>query len=183
LWKQLTLDVSKVSCKDRLRVRLSIAVVLIFAGTVFPVLIATYGVWGLVKFWLIPWLVFHFWFSTFTLTQHTSPDILWKADDHWNAAQAQLCGTVHCNYPQWIEFLCHDINYHIPHHISTAIPSYNLRLAHQSLRQNWGPYLKECNFSWSLIKQIISQCYLYSSAKQEWESRVKKSSDRGNRSM
>lgn len=40
-----------------------------------------------------------------------------------------------------IEILCHDINVHIPHHISPRIPSYNLRAAHQSLRQNWGQVL------------------------------------------
>lgn len=37
-----------------------------------------------------------------------------------------------------IEVLCHDINVHIPHHISPRIPSYNLRAAHQSLQENWG---------------------------------------------
>lgn len=37
-----------------------------------------------------------------------------------------------------IEILCHDINVHIPHHISSRIPSYNLRAAHKSLQENWG---------------------------------------------
>lgn len=37
-----------------------------------------------------------------------------------------------------IEILCHDINVHIPHHISPKIPSYNLRAAHKSLQENWG---------------------------------------------
>jgi omega-6 fatty acid desaturase (delta-12 desaturase) len=81
---------------------------------------------------------------------------------------AQLSGTVHCDYPRWVEILCHDINVHIPHHISTAIPSYNLRLAHRSLQQNWGVYLRECRFSWSLIKQITEQCHLYSSDRGYW---------------
>lgn len=39
--------------------------------------------------------------------------------------------------------LCHDISVHIPHHISQKIPSYNLRLAHESLVKNWG---KVCLF-------------------------------------
>lgn len=37
-----------------------------------------------------------------------------------------------------IEILCHDINVHIPHHISPRIPSYNLRAAHESIQENWG---------------------------------------------
>ncbi|HEY9653457.1 MAG TPA: fatty acid desaturase, partial [Coleofasciculaceae cyanobacterium] len=44
---------------------------------------------------------------------------------------------------------------------STAIPSYNLRLAHQSLKQQWGDKLCESRFSWSLMKQITDQCHLY----------------------
>ncbi len=37
-----------------------------------------------------------------------------------------------------IEFLTHDISVHVPHHVSSKIPWYNLRLAHNSLKQNWG---------------------------------------------
>jgi omega-6 fatty acid desaturase (delta-12 desaturase) len=143
-------------------VKLSISVVLVFAAIAFPILIATTGSWGFVKFWLMPWLVYHFWMSTFTLVHHTAPEIPFHATGKWDAAKAQLSGTVHCDYPRWVEFLCHDINVHVPHHISTAIPSYNLRLAHRSLQQNWGVYLhNECRFSWSLIKQITDQCHLY----------------------
>lgn len=39
--------------------------------------------------------------STFTMVHHTAPHIPFKSSEEWNAAQAQLNGTVHCNYPQW----------------------------------------------------------------------------------
>ena len=161
-WAVLHFDLSQFPVKDRKKVKLSVSVVVIFAAIAFPLLIATTGVWGFVKFWLLPWLVYHFWMSTFTLVHHTEPDIPFHADSQWHEASAQLCGTVHCDYPRWVEVLCHDINVHIPHHISTAIPSYNLRLAHRSLQQNWGAYLHdEYRFSWSLMKQITDQCHLY----------------------
>jgi omega-6 fatty acid desaturase (delta-12 desaturase) len=161
-WAGLHFDLSQFPVKDREKVKLSISVVLVFAAIAFPILIATTGSWGFVKFWLMPWLVYHFWMSTFTLVHHTAPEIPFHATGKWDAAKAQLSGTVHCDYPRWVEFLCHDINVHVPHHISTAIPSYNLRLAHRSLQQNWGVYLhNECRFSWSLIKQITDQCHLY----------------------
>jgi len=38
---------------------------------------------------------------------------------------------------RWVEVLCHDINVHIPTTFP-RYPSYNLRLAHRSLQQNWG---------------------------------------------
>jgi len=160
-WAGLHFDLSQFQSKDRDKVKLSIAVVLVFAAIAFPILVATTGVWGFVKFWLLPWLVFHFWMSTFTLVHHTAPEIPFHLDDKWNAATAQLSGTVHCDYPRWVASLCHDINVHIPHHISTAIPSYNLRLAHRSLQQNWAPYLHERQFSWSLMREITNQCHLY----------------------
>ncbi|MCU0550740.1 MAG: fatty acid desaturase, partial [Leptolyngbya sp. Prado105] len=89
------------------------------------------------------------------------PDIQFKEPEEWDAAQAQLFGTVHCDYPKWVEFLCHDINVHIPHHLSTAIPSYNLRLADSSLVKTWGTKLRRYQFSWGLMKEITDQCHLY----------------------
>ncbi|MEM1394240.1 MAG: fatty acid desaturase, partial [Cyanobacteria bacterium P01_H01_bin.150] len=92
----------------------------------------------------------------------TAPDIAFVPASEWDAVKAQLSGTVHCNYPKWVEFLCHDINVHVPHHISTAIPSYNLRMAYKSLQENWGSYLyPECTFSVSLMKYITDRCHLY----------------------
>lgn len=161
-WAGLHFDVSQFSLKDRGKMKLSVSVVLVFAAIALPTLIATTGLWGLVKFWLMPWLAYHFWMSTFTLVHHTAPQIPFYKPEQWDAATSQLSGSVHCNYPRWVEFLCHDINVHVPHHISTAIPSYNLRLAHRSLQQNWSNHLcQESQFSWSLIKQITEHCHLY----------------------
>lgn len=147
--------------KKRQQVKLSVSAVLGFAAVFFPTLIATTGLVGLVKFWLMPWLAYHFWLSTFTLIHHTADDIPFVPVAEWNAAESQLMGTVHCSYPHWIEVLCHDINVHVPHHISTAIPSYKLRLAHQSLKENWGDYIRERNFSFSLMKSVVGGCHLY----------------------
>lgn len=160
-WALVHFNLSNYNKRDYGKVKLSIAVVVGFAAIVFPTLLFTVGVWGFVKFWLLPWLVYHFWMSTFTLVHHTLPDIQFREPEEWDAAQAQLFGTVHCDYPRWIEFLCHDINVHIPHHLSTAIPSYNLRLAHQSLVKNWGTKLRHRQFSWGLMKEITDRCHLY----------------------
>ena len=95
----------------------------------FPAIVANFGWFGLVKYWLMPWLGYHFWMSTFTIVHHTAPHIPFKAGDDWDAAQAQLSGTVHCDFPRWVEFLCHDISWHVPHHVASNIPWYNLRKA------------------------------------------------------
>ncbi len=160
-WAGIHFNPAKVDAKDQNKVRLSVTVVVVFAAIAFPLMMFTLGFGGVIKFWLMPWLVYHFWMSTFTLVHHTAPDIDFQEPEQWDAARAQLSGTVHCDYPMWVEGLCHHINVHVPHHLSTAIPSYNLRQAHQSLRQNWGDYLYECRFSWSLMKTITDKCHLY----------------------
>jgi acyl-lipid omega-6 desaturase (Delta-12 desaturase) len=161
-WAMIHFDPNNFLEKDRPKIKQSITVVAIFAAIVFPSLIITSGIWGVVKFWLLPWLVYHFWMSTFTYVHHTAPDVPFNRASKWNEAIAQLSGTIHCNYPGWVEFLCHDINVHVPHHISTAIPSYNLRLAYSSIKENWSEYLHdECDFSWSLMKQLTDECQLY----------------------
>ncbi len=163
-WAVVHFDWRNFKPKEQSSVKLSVAVVALFAAIAFPSLIATSGIWGFVKFWLIPWLVYHFWMSTFTIVHHTASDVPFLEASKWNAGIAQLFGSIHCDYPRWVEFLCHDINVHVPHHISTAIPSYNLRMAYRSIQENWGTYLHdECRFSWSLMKQITDQCQLYRS--------------------
>lgn len=150
--------------KEKEQIRYSVLVVLIGSAIGFPLLIATTGFWGLIKFWFIPWLVYHFWMSTFTLVHHTTPDIGFFPAEKWNEAKAQLSGTVHCEYPFWVEFLCHDINVHIPHHICRSIPSYNLREAYKIIKQYWGDECKESKFSWALMKEITDNCHLHSNS-------------------
>jgi len=160
-WALLHFKLSNFAERDQGKVKLSIAVVVLFAAITFPTLIWTTGIWGFVKFWLMPWLVYHFWMSTFTIVHHTIPEIKFQPAHCWSAGDAQLKGTVHCDYPKWVEVLCHDINVHIPHHLSVAIPSYNLRKAHASIRENWGTVIHERKFGWPLMKKIGDVCHLY----------------------
>ena len=160
-WAGMHFNPNKVAERDRSKVVLSVAVVGAFAAVFFPVMLLTTGLWGIISFWLMPWLVYHFWMSTFTIVHHTLPEIPFRHAEDWSAVESQLAGTVHCTYPRWVEILCHDINVHVPHHISVAIPSYNLRLAHQSLSDQWGEHLVTTRFSWPLMRQVVEQCHLY----------------------
>ncbi|MDV3347407.1 fatty acid desaturase [Leptothoe sp. ISB3NOV94-8A] len=153
-WYELNLKRSTLSTEECSKVRLSSVLVYLFAVVALAWLYYLGGIWAMGKFWLLPWLVFHFWLSTFTRVHHSAVDIPWRVGEEWNNAEAQLYGTVHCRYPRWVEFLCHDINIHIPHHISTAIPHYHLRMAHTSLKRNWGEYMRESEFSWHLFWQM-----------------------------
>ncbi len=160
-WAVLHFNLQNFEPRDRARVSRSIALVAVFALIFFPSLWLLAGPWGIVKYWLMPWLGYHFWMSTFTLVHHTVPEIPFRHQADWHEAEAQLAGTLHCDYPRWVEWLCHDINVHVPHHISVGIPSYNLRPAFAALQQEWGPVIKQTRFSWGLMKRIIGDCHLY----------------------
>lgn len=164
-WGILHFDMSQFLPHEKPKAKLSITVVALFALVFFPTLLITTGVWGVIKFWLMPWLFYHFWMSTFTVVHHTATDIQFRPAQEWSEAEAQLAGTVHCTYPKWVEILCHDINVHIPHHVSTAIPSYNLRKVHEYMKDEWGSYMKERVFSWELMQSIADNCHLYDSEK------------------
>ncbi|KAL0013531.1 hypothetical protein SO802_000600 [Lithocarpus litseifolius] len=160
-WLMWHFNLNKFRPSELKRVKISLACVFAFIAIGWPLIIYKMGIMGWVKFWLMPWLGYHFWMSVFTMVHHTAPHIPFKYSNEWNAAQAQLNGTIHCDYPRWVEILCHDISVHIPHHISPRIPSYNLRAAHKSLQENWGKYLNEATWNWRLMKTILTECHVY----------------------
>jgi acyl-lipid omega-6 desaturase (Delta-12 desaturase) len=160
-WALIHFDLDNYHERDRAKANFSNWFVIIGGLIGLPLLAYFTGPWGVVKFWLMPWLVYHFWMSTFTIVHHTLPEIPFREPEDWNEAEAQLLGTVHCEYPAWVEFLCHHINVHIPHHLSVGIPSYNLRAAHNCLKEIWGDRLVERQFNWALMKEITDNCHLY----------------------
>lgn len=87
------------------QVKVSLAAVYGFMALAFPAIIYYTGITGFFKFWLMPWLGYHFWMSTFTVVHHTAPHIPFKDAEEWDAAQAQLSGTVHCDFPRWYVLL------------------------------------------------------------------------------
>lgn len=160
-WLKLHFDPASFTPKQLKKVYVSWAVCFVFAASLWTWLIATMGVWGWVKFWLMPWMGYHFWMSTFTLVHHTAPHIPFRTEDKYHGAQAKLGGTVHCDFPKWVEVLCHDINVHVPHHLSAKIPFYHLRAATDSLRKNWGEYMTECTFNWRMMRNFFTEIHLY----------------------
>jgi len=88
---------------NRRRIIFSLAAVYAFGAIFFPTLIANLGMWGLVKFWLIPFIAYHFYMATFTSWVYRVPftkDVSIK----FSIAFPQ-------KLPRWVNFLTNDINY------------------------------------------------------------------------
>lgn len=167
-WLLWHFDLKKYRPQEQTKVKISLAAVAAFGVFVLAPLLVLQGPVAFVKWWLLPWLGFHFWMSTFTLVHHTAPHIPFRASREWSAVSAQLSGTVHCEYPAWVDFLCHDISVHIPHHVSTRIPSYNLRMAYDVLQKNFDKHLNKAVFGLPLISTIIGECNLFDADKKKW---------------
>lgn len=88
---------------NRLRIIISLIAVHAFAAVFFPTLIMNLGVWGVVKFWLLPWLAYHFWMSTFTSWVYHVPFTKDVSVKFSIAFPSKL--------PRWVNFLTNDINY------------------------------------------------------------------------
>lgn len=126
--------------------------------------ISFYG--SLWKLYVMPFLVFQFWLSTFTYFHHRNPrGAGWKEPEDWTKVYGSLFATVHVSFPAWIEWLVLDINWHIPHHVSPLIPWYNLRRCTIALFQAYGDRLCSDEFSWQLWKETTTECHLYDKVK------------------
>lgn len=81
----------------------SMAAVYTFMGIFFPALLFQLGVWGLVKFWLLPFLAYHFWMSTFFSWVYRVP--------FTKDVSIKFSISFPTKLPRWVNVLTNDINY------------------------------------------------------------------------
>lgn len=128
-------DLQQFSAEQQTKSRISILSVQLFSLVLFTTLFYTVGFWGIVKYWVIPWLIVHFWKNT--LRQYIV-----------NVVDIKNEKLIHYRYPMFVEFFSCDANYLVPHYLSTAIPSYNYRIAHDALfSSEWGRYFELRNWA------------------------------------
>jgi len=114
------------------------------------------------KLYVVPFLVFQFWLSTFTYFHHRHPrGAGWKENSDWTRLYGSLFATVHVDYPSWVEFLTLDINWHLPHHVSPLIPWYNLRKCTYALFAAYGDQLQRDELTWKLWWETTTLCHVY----------------------
>lgn len=152
-----------VFAKDREKayVKFSIGCVLAFSVVFFPLMIYYTGIWGVVKYWVMPWLVSYGWFSITTFMHHTHPKVPFLDRRKWSPVSSNICMTVYCRFPRWMEFFGHDINVHVPHHVAPALPYFHLRKAHVALKERFPDQVREIRFTFRDLWHRMSQCQLY----------------------
>jgi len=148
-----------VTAKNRVGTIRSIVFALL-GGFITISLACTFG--SLLKLYVVPFLVFHFWLSTFTYFHHKHPKgVGWKEDSDWTRLYGSFFATIHVSFPAWVEYLTLDINWHLPHHVSPLIPWYNLRRCTVALFKAYGDRLQSDEFGWRLWKETTTECHIY----------------------
>jgi stearoyl-CoA desaturase (delta-9 desaturase) len=114
----------------------------------FSALIYSFGIWGFCKYWFFPWLVYHFWMSTFITMSYHVP----KSED----TNATI--VFHCKYPIWVEYLTNDMSYMMTssHYLSTLIPNANIKQSYNTLRRSFDAYFEEISIG-SALKTALRQ--------------------------
>lgn len=154
----------------RQRVVRSMAVTaLIDAGIVAVIWVATGSVLAIAHFWLLPALGFHAWMALYTFLHHTADDIAFLEPERWTPIAGQLDGTVNCLAPRWLSFLHLNIDVHIPHHVTTSVPSYHLRAANEAIRASeFGARMTERRLTVSYLRQTVRNCQLWRSDRNDY---------------
>src|SRR5690606_14719701 len=116
--------------------------------------------YGVMLLFVIPQLVYHFWLSAFTLLHHTSPDTHFMPAEAWDPVRAQLDSSIHVRFPAIIDWLTHDISWHVPHHVCSAIPHYRLRDAHAALNRALPGRVRQEPFSPAYLMRVLRSCQL-----------------------
>jgi omega-6 fatty acid desaturase (delta-12 desaturase) len=108
-----------------------------------------------------PWLAIHTWFSITTLMHHSSEDIPFLPAQYWTRNASKLLVTTDFMYPRWLLFLTHNISLHTAHHVSTAVPFYNLGKAQAALTQAYPDMVRVEKASVPKLWSILRNCRFY----------------------
>jgi omega-6 fatty acid desaturase (delta-12 desaturase) len=119
------------------------------------------GPLALLHFWVAPALGSQLWMGLYTFVHHTAEDLPWFEPEAWRPGAVPLM-TVNCRLPEAISQLHFRIDVHVPHHVSTAIPSYRLREANAALHHSaFGSQVREFPFRPAYLLHQVRRCHLW----------------------
>jgi len=126
------------------------------------------GLLGIIKVQAIPFFLFCQWIGMVIYIQHIQDTVPWKQKEGWNQFYGQVIGTTNYKTNFFLNFFLHNILIHLPHHVHSLIPFYNLPRALDELKRDYPDYvvLKE-----SLFKdyfEYTEKCKLIDANTLEW---------------
>ena len=126
------------------------------------------GLWLFTKLQLVPFALWNYTIGIIVYVNHINEKILWKKEDEWTQFYGQMRATTVYHLPSYINFFAHNIMVHVPHHVHTKIPFYNLPKALRAIKDEYGDCLLESNTFWKDYFHSTSRCKLIDSETGNW---------------
>ncbi len=99
----------------------------------------------LLKYYVVPYLVFVVWLDLVTFLHHTEADIPWYHNEDWYFLKGAL-STIDRNYGLF-NGIHHNIGTHVAHHIFLNMPHYHLKTATEAIKPILGDYYRKSDDS------------------------------------
>jgi acyl-lipid omega-3 desaturase len=116
-----------------------------------------YGLGALVKFYVMPYLVFVVWLDLVTFLHHTDADIPWYRGRDWYFLKGAL-STIDHDYGI-INSIHHNIGTHVTHHVFLSIPHYHLLEATEAVKPVLGEFYRKSELPvWQALWQAYRNC-------------------------
>jgi len=99
-----------------------------------------FGIFSVLNYYFIPYLMVNFWLVLITYLQHTDPLIPHYREKEWNFMRGALC-TVDRDFGSILNIAFHHINdTHVVHHLFSRMPHYHAKEATEAVKKVLGPY-------------------------------------------
>lgn len=117
-----------------------------------------FGLLFVVKYYLMPYLVFVVWLDLVTYLHHTVPELPWYRNDDWFFLKGAL-STIDHDYG-FINNIHHNIGTHVAHHIFSNMPHYHLKTATEAIKPILGEYYHASTEPiWTLLWRSMRTCH------------------------
>ncbi len=113
--------------------------------TFLGALTVKFGLLFLLKYYLVPYIIFVVWLDLVTYLHHTEDDIPWYRSEDWYFLKGAV-STIDRDYGLFNP-IHHNIGTHVAHHIFLSIPHYNLKEATEAIKPVLGDYYRKSDES------------------------------------
>jgi omega-6 fatty acid desaturase (delta-12 desaturase) len=118
---------------------------------------------------VVPFIFWNAMIGFVVYVHHTHVRVSWHDDKKkWADAQPFVSTTVHLTFPFNIGALMHHIMEHTAHHVSMAVPLYQLKKAQQWLEDAMPGRIIVQRFSWRWYFETARHCKLYDFSQRCW---------------
>lgn len=141
----------------------------IFVKGIAGVAVLGYTAWLTVKVIVIPWLLFNYSIGAVVYLHHINPELKWHEHKAWDKFKAQMEGTMIFRVsPKLLDIFLHHIMIHVPHHVDTRIPFYNLEKAAEHLHKQYPDVVRDVPLRIHDYIRTTRLCKLYDFESEVW---------------